>query len=143
MDRNKPPALTSPWKIGFFVSLLLVALSIGVGFFITRSFDVSWTWVEFGDGSWSSWKFHLDSFMREMLPLVVAVPLCSLISYFLIAGAVRKYKAYLDSGLDYKNLVRSIRRIEDLQDEGRIKKLNNQVPNIFLSPLTFSPTLCE
>ena len=78
------------------------------------------TWVEFGDGSWSSWKFHFDSFMREMLPLVVVVPLFSLISYFLIAGAVRKYKAYLDSGLDYNQLVRWVgnkeKHAQEIQD---------------------------
>lgn len=125
MKRSKPPALTSPWKIGFFVSLLLVAVSIGVGYFITRAFEVPWSWVEFPDGSWRSWSFHIDGFMREMLPIVVVVPVFSLFSFFLIAGAVRKYKAYLDSGLDYKNLVRSIRRIQDLQDEKPIKKLNN------------------
>jgi hypothetical protein len=47
----------------------------------------------------------------------------SLFSYFLITGAVRKYKAYLDSGVDYKNLLQSLEKIDDLQDEDKIKSL--------------------
>ena len=125
MDRTKAPALTSPWKIGFFVSLLLVAMSIGVGFLITRAFNISWTWVEFGGTTWENWVFHPDAFMNEMLPLVLLVPILSQLSFFIIAGAVRKYKAYLDSGLDYKNLVHKLQQIEDLNDEKSIKKLSD------------------
>jgi len=95
VNRNKRPALTSPWKIGFLVSLLLVTVSIGVGFAITRTFGVAWSWIHTGDGSWA---FDLDAFLNEMLPLVVIVPVMSLLSYFVITGAVRKYRAYLDSG---------------------------------------------
>lgn len=122
MDRKKPPALTSPWKIGFLVSLLLVTTSIGVGVLITRTFDLSWTWIGYTNGTW---VFDKHSFMGEMLPLAVLVPLLSLFSYFLITGAVRKYKAYLDSGLDYKNLLQSLEKIDDLQDENKIKGLGN------------------
>ena len=61
--------------------------------------------------------------MREMATLVMLVPVLSLFSYFVITSGVRKYKAYLDSGLDYKHLVKSITNIEDLTDEKRIKKL--------------------
>jgi hypothetical protein len=98
-----------------------VTVSIGVGFAITRTFGVAWSWVHLGGGKWA---FNLDAFMNEMLPLVVIVPVMSLVSYFLITGAVRKYKAYLDSGLDYKNLVKSVRRIDDLQED-RIKSLGD------------------
>lgn len=121
MDRNKRPALTSPWKIGFLVSLLLVTVSIGVGFAITRTFGVTWSWIQISDGTWA---FSKDAFLQEMLPLVVVVPLMSLIAYFLITGAVRKYRAYLDSGQDYKNLVKSIRQLGDL-DENRVKSLGD------------------
>jgi hypothetical protein len=121
VKRNKRPALTSPWKIGFLVSLLLVTVSIGVGFAITRTFAVAWSWIQVGDGSWA---FDLDAFLNEMLPLVVIVPVMSLVSYFVITGAVRKYRAYLDSGQDYKHLVKSIRQIDDLQED-RIKILND------------------
>jgi hypothetical protein len=121
VHRNKRPALTSPWKIGFLVSLLLVTVSIGVGFAITRTFGVAWTWIHIGEGTWG---FDVDAFLQQMLPLVVIVPVMSLFSYFVITGAVRKYRAYLDSGQDYKHLVKSIRQIDDLQED-RIKALGD------------------
>jgi len=121
VNRNKRPALTSPWKIGFLVSLLLVTVSIGVGFAITRTFSVTWSWIQVGDGTWA---FSKDAFFHEMLPLIVIVPVMSLVAYFLITGAVRKYRAYLDSGQDYKNLIKSIRQIGEL-DENRIKRLGD------------------
>jgi hypothetical protein len=119
VDRNKRPALTSPWKIGFLVSLLLVTVSIGVGYAITRNFGVAWSWISIGDGTWA---FNKDAFLQEMLPLVVIVPAMSLLAYFLITGAVRKYKAYLASGQDYNRLVKSIQQIEDLEKD-RLKSL--------------------
>lgn len=124
MARNKRPALTSPWKIGFLVSLMMVATSVGVGYLVTRSFGLSWSWVEFG-GSWREWTFHQAPFMREMLPLLATVFVLAVVSYIVVTSAVRRYQAYLDSGLDYKNLIRSIKQIDDLKDEGRIKKLAN------------------
>jgi hypothetical protein len=125
VKRKKPPALTSPWKIGFFVSLLLLAMSIGVGFLITRSFGLSWSWIALAGGSWNSLSFDGNAFVREMVPLIALVPLFSLISYFLVTNAVRRYKAYVDSGADYMNLVQSMRDIEDLDDDNTIKKLSN------------------
>ena len=124
MARNKRPALTSPWKIGFLASLLPVAVGIGVGYSITRSFGLAWTWLEF-HGTWSNWTFHREPFMTEMLPLAVLVPVLSLLSYLLITNAVRRYRTYVDSGLDYKILVKSIRQIDDLDNEKQIKKLGN------------------
>jgi len=123
VERTKPHTLTSPWKVGFLVSLLLVAMSIGVSYFLTRAFGISWHWVDFPSSSWRTWVFHTEAFMTEMLPLVVLVGGFSLFSYILITGAVRKYRSYVDSGLDYKNLVQSLATIEDLGDEKRIKKL--------------------
>jgi hypothetical protein len=99
----------------------LVTVSIGVGFAITRTFGVTWTWLHIGDGNWA---FDKDAFLQEMLPLVVVVPAMSLLAYFLITGAVRKYKAYLASGQDYNRLVKSIKKIEDLEDN-RIKSLGD------------------
>jgi len=120
--RNKRPALTSPWKIGFFASLLPIAVGIGVGYFITRAFGITWTWIEF-HGTWSDFTFHQDAFMKEMVALVALVPAFSLLSYVLIAGAVRRYTHYVDSGSDYKNLLHSIRKIEDIENEAQIRKL--------------------
>lgn len=124
MARNKRPALTSPWKIGFLVSLLLVAVSIGVGYFITRSFNLTWSWIQF-HGTWNEFTFNRDAFMSEMLMLVILVPLVALIGYLMITGAVRKYRRYLDSGLDYKRLIQSINSIHDLQNEAAIRKLTS------------------
>ena len=121
MDRRKRPALTSPWKIGFLVSLLLVIVSIGVGFAITRTFGVAWSWLHLGGGTWA---FDLDAFLREMLPLVVMVPVLSLIAYFVITGAVRRHRAYLDSGLDYKHLLQALHKVDDLQ-ENKLKSLGD------------------
>jgi uncharacterized protein YukE len=121
--RNKRPALTSPWKIGFFASLLPIAVGIGVGYFITRAFGITWTWIEF-HGTWSDFTFHQDAFMKEMVALVALVPAFSLLSYVLIAGAVRRYTHYVDSGSDYKNLLHSIRKIEDIENENQIRKLS-------------------
>jgi len=121
VNRKKRPALTSPWKIGFLVSLLLVVTGIGVGFLITRTFGVAWSWVRFSGGTW---LFDRAAFMREMSPMVVFVPLVSLIAYFLITGAVRRYRTYLDSGQDYRLMVQALARIDDLQED-RIKSLKN------------------
>jgi len=121
VNRKKRPALTSPWKIGFLVSLLLVVTGIGVGFLITRTFGVAWSWVRFSGGAW---LFNKDAFIREMFPMLVFVPSVSLLAYFLITGAVRRYRAYLESGQDYRLMVQALTRIDDLQEE-RIKSLKN------------------
>jgi hypothetical protein len=99
----------------------LVIVSIGVGFAITRTFGVAWSWVHIGGGTWA---FDMDAFLTEMLPLVVMVPVLSLIAYFVITGAVRRYRAYLDSGLDYKNLLKALRKVDDLQDS-KLKSLGD------------------
>lgn len=126
MVRNKRPALTSPSKIGFLVSLFLVTVSVGVGFAITRTFGVTWSWIQFGDGLWAldSWVFDRTAFFNEVLPLVVFVPVMSLLAYLLVTGAVRKYKASPDSGGDYKRLVRALKKIDDLRED-RISSLGD------------------
>lgn len=124
MARNKRPALTSPWKIGFLVSLLLVAVSIGVGYLITRSFGLNWSWIEF-HGTWTDFTFHQQQFMTQMLPLVVLVPVMALLAHLAISGAVRKYRKYLDSGADYRRLIQTLGKIENLDDEAPIRKLSN------------------
>ncbi len=124
MNRNRPPALTSPWKIGFLVSLLLVAMAIGVGFFVTRTFGLHWTWIEVAGTNWQQWRFHSDRFVTELFPLVLAVVLLSLVAYFTITGAVRRYRAYLDSGLDYNHLVASLSGIDDIDDAETSKALD-------------------
>ncbi|MFH1754751.1 MAG: hypothetical protein ABIA59_03510, partial [Candidatus Latescibacterota bacterium] len=114
MDTKRPPALTSPWKIGFLVSLLLISLSIGVNYLIFRTFNLSWSSVGFKEGSWF---FYREQFMNELLPLVALVALAALISYFIITSAVRRYKAFLDSGLDYRRLISLIEKSDDLESD--------------------------
>lgn len=126
MKRTKPPALTSPWKIGFFVSLMLVFVAIGVAYFFTRTLGTPWTWPQL-----SEWRTIVDNIKHgqgvlvESWPLLVLVGATSLVSYLAITQAVRKYKRYLDSGHDYKRLLATIREIEDLSDDGRIAELHN------------------
>jgi hypothetical protein len=117
---KRPPVLTSPWKIGFLVSLLLIFLSIGVNYIIFRTFNLSWSSVGFRQGSWF---FHREEFVNEMLPLVAIIAIASLVAYFVITSAVRKYKAYLDSGHDYRRLISVIENSDDLDGENFARRL--------------------
>ena len=113
MDRKKP-TLTSPWKVGFLVALLLVVTALGVTYFITGVFAIKWHWIQVGGLSPTTWTFHLGAFLEEMAPLLLITSLLAVASYVLVAGAVRRYKAYVDSGVEYKQLLKSIKSIEDL-----------------------------
>jgi hypothetical protein len=115
VDRKKPK-LTSPWKVGFLVALLLVVTALGVSYFITGTFGITWHWIQFGGLSPLTWTFHLGAFLEEMAPLLLITSLLAFGSYVLVAGAVRRYKAYVDSGVEYKQLLKSIKSIEDLED---------------------------
>ncbi len=123
MDRKKPPALTSPWKVGFLVALMLVVTGLGVSYFITGTFGLKWHWIELGGPSPSQWTFSLDAFINEMAPLVALVALLASASCALVAGAVRRYKKFVDSGSEYKQLLRSIKSFEDLEDEELMESL--------------------
>jgi hypothetical protein len=123
VDRKKPPALTSPWKVGFLVALMLVVTGLGVSYFITGAFGLKWNWIELGGLSPTQWTFHLDAFINEMAPLVALVALLATASCALVAGAVRRYKKFVDSGSEYKQLLRSIKSFEDLEDEELMESL--------------------
>ena len=127
MRRTKTPVLTSPWKIGFFVALVLVFVSIGVAYYVVHQLGVAGTQF---DRNWlnkNEWLGVIKGrgFLFEMLPLMGLVAVTSMISYLVIAGAVRKYKRYLDSGLDYRNLLSSLKDIEDLEDKSKIERIKN------------------
>ncbi|MEE9270042.1 MAG: hypothetical protein V3V49_07250 [Candidatus Krumholzibacteria bacterium] len=131
MPRKKPPVLTSPWKVGFFVSLMLVSLGIGVAYFFMRTFELSWglgtfeaslAWLK--AEVWGNPAEHKGLLFR-IWPLLVMVGVTALLSHMVIARAVRKYKSYLESGLDYKNLLSSLREIHDLEDKKQISRLKN------------------
>lgn len=116
MDRKKPK-LTSPWKVGFLVALLLVVTALGVSYFITGTFGVTWHWIKVGGLSPTTWTFHLGAFIEEMVPLLLLTSLLAFGAYVLVAGAVRRYKTYVDSGAEYKQLLKSIKSIDDLETE--------------------------
>ncbi len=126
MKRPRMPVLTSPWKIGFFVSLMLVVVSAGVAYFFIRKSEFSGATPEFT--SWSSIVESIrppDGAVIEFWPLLAIVGVSTLLAYLLITRAVRQYKGFLDSGYDYKTLLASIREIHDLEDKKRIDKLRN------------------
>jgi len=119
---GKRPVLTSPWKIGAFVALQLVFVGIGVGYFFVSVYQVKLEWLRTGSSGWG-----IDSyvFFRQMYPLVAAVTLVSLVSYFLVASAVRRYKFYLDSGQDYRKMIALAESIDDLTNPAQIARLSS------------------
>lgn len=116
MDRKKSPALTSPGKVGLLVALLLVVTGIGVSYFITGTFGLQWNWVELAGASPTEWKFDLGAFLEEMVPLIALVALLAFASYVLVAGAVRRYQSSVSTGAEYRELLRSFKNLEDLDD---------------------------
>ncbi|UCH83693.1 MAG: methyl-accepting chemotaxis protein [Candidatus Latescibacterota bacterium] len=123
MSSNRPPVLTSPWKMGFFVSLMLVFVGIGVTYFFMDKTGVTWNWQDKNE-----WLAVLDGegFLAEIYPLIALVALSSLISSLAISSGVRKYRRYLESGLDYKNLLISLKDINDIRDTSKIEKMRHQ-----------------
>lgn len=122
MTRDKKPVLTSPWKIGVFVSLLLVFMSMGVACYLVSFYHVSLAWIKTGSGGWG-----IDSFLffREAFPLAAGVVLISLVAYFLITSAVRRYKFYLDSGQDYRTIISLAQSVDDLTNPAQIARLSS------------------
>ncbi len=106
--------------MGTLVALLLVAIGIGSGYYIVRIYNVDLPWFTFDGERWS-----LDSFMffREMYILVAAIVMVSVISYFFVASAVRRYKFYLDSGQDYRKMIALADSIDDLTNPAQIARL--------------------
>ena len=95
---KKNPVLTSPWKIGMLVALLLVVVGLGTGYFMVRIYGVELEWLE---GSLLKWEVDSFAFFKEMYPLAAGVLILSLISYFMVASAVRRYRCFLNSCLLY------------------------------------------
>jgi len=114
--------LTSPWKIGVFVALMLVVISFGVGYYMADIYGIDLKWIRVDSSGW-----HIDSFLffKEMYPLVAGVVLLALTCYFLIASAVRRYKYYLDSGQDYRKMISLAESIDDLTNPAQIAKLSD------------------
>jgi len=51
------------------------------------------------------------------------VTLLAVAAHVLVAGAVKRYTRYVDSGTEYKQLLKSIKTIDDLEDGERLEQL--------------------
>jgi len=124
---TKSPVLASPWKIGFFVSLMLVFVSIGVSYYFVHQYGVPLNILERDWLDRNEWLGVIrgEGFLFEVLPLIGLVIATAMISYMVITATVRKYKKYLDSGHDYKNLLSSLKEIEDLENKKKIERIKN------------------
>jgi hypothetical protein len=119
---KKNPVLTSPWKIGMLVALLLVVVGLGTTYFMVRIYGIELAWLE---GSLLKWEVDSFAFFKEMYPLAAGVLILSLISYFMVASAVRRYRYFLNSGQDYRRLVQLADSIDDLTNPTQIARLKN------------------
>ncbi|UCF04658.1 MAG: methyl-accepting chemotaxis protein [bacterium] len=122
-NENKP-VLTSPWKIGVLVALLCLVVGFGVGYYFVTMYGVELKWITIGEGLFN---VQIDSFMffREMYPLVTGLVVTALISYFVIASAVRRYRYYLASGQDYRKMISLAESIDDLTNPAQIARLSD------------------
>ena len=59
---KKRPVLTSPWKIGVFVAMMMMLTSFGVGYYITHLYNIDLTWLKGHDSRWimDSYKFFKE-----------------------------------------------------------------------------------
>ncbi len=119
---KKSPVLTSPWKIGMLVALLLLVVGFGTAYFMVRVYGIELVWLE---GNLLKWEVDSYAFFKEMYPLAAGVLLLSIVSYFLIASAVRRYRFFLNSGQDYRRLVQLADSIDDLTNPSQIARLKN------------------
>ena len=119
---KKNPVLTSPWKIGMLVALLLMVVGFGTVYFMVRVYGIELVWLE---GSLIRWEVDSFAFFKEMYPLAAGVLILSLVSYFMVASAVRRYRFFLNSGQDYRRLVQLADSIDDLTNPAQIARLKN------------------
>lgn len=120
--RDKKPVLTSPWKIGMMVALMLIATSFGVGYYMVTVYDIDLFWLS---SDISKWVVDSYQFFREIYPAAAGVVLIALFTYFVIASAVRRYKYYLDSGQDYRKMISLANTIDDLTNPAQIARLSD------------------
>ena len=97
-------------------------MSAGVACYLMTFYHVRLAWLKTGSGGWG-----IDSavFFKEAYPLLAGVVLISLISYFIVASAVRRYKFYLDSGQDYRSMISLAESIDDLTNPAQIARLSS------------------
>jgi hypothetical protein len=123
VGRKKPPALTSPGKVGLLVALMMVVTALGVSYFISGNFGLQWNWIDLTGASPTEWKFSAGAFLDEMVPLIALVMLLAFAAHVLVAGAVRRYQASVSSGSEYRELLRSFKSADDFDDENRLDEL--------------------
>lgn len=119
--RDRKPVLTSPWKIGTLVALMLTATSFGVGYYMVKIYNIDLYWLS---SDISRWGVDSYQFFREIYPAAAGVMLLALFSYFVIASAVRRYKYYLNSGQDYRKMISLADSIDDLTNPAQIARLS-------------------
>ncbi|HMA77133.1 MAG TPA: hypothetical protein VKO43_07490 [Candidatus Krumholzibacteriaceae bacterium] len=131
-NKGNSPALTSPWKIGVLVALLLLITNVGVGYYVVNQYGVDLKWLSSNSRVWGIETF---AFFKEVFPLAAGIIICSLFSYFVIASAVRRYRYYVDSGQDYRKLVSIADSIDDLTNQTQIARLSNypELQNILIN----------
>ncbi|MCK4236142.1 MAG: hypothetical protein KAX38_03415, partial [Candidatus Krumholzibacteria bacterium] len=121
-ESGKRPVLTSPWKIGMLVALLLLVTNFGVGYYLVNIYNVDLEWLSENSGRWVV-NSHL--FFKQIYPLAAGVIVIVLFSYFIVASAVRRYKFYLESGQDYRKMISLAESIDDLTNPAQIAKLSS------------------
>jgi hypothetical protein len=114
--------LTSPWKIGVLVALLLVVVGFAAGYYVVETYNVELQWLT---GNFGKWEIDSFGFFKEVFPLVAGLIILSMISYFAISSAVRRYRHFLDSGQDYRKMIQLAESIDDLTNPAQIAKLRN------------------
>lgn len=119
--RDRKPVLTSPWKIGTLVALMLTATSFGVGYYMVRIYNIDLYWLS---SDVSRWGVDSYQFFREIYPAAAGVLLLALFTYFVIASAVRRYRYYLNSGQDYRKMISLAESIDDLTNPAQIARLS-------------------
>jgi len=112
--------------MGFFVWLMMLVVSVGVPYLMPGGLEVTWSWTDLA--VWKeavTAKGPLFSLLIHLFPVIALVSVVSMLTYFLITSAARKYKKYLDSGQDYRTLLSTIREIDDIRDDSKINRLKN------------------
>lgn len=132
MSKKTPRAPAAPWKVASFSSLMLIVVCGGSTYFFFRMFGLSMglqpfvpTLQWFQTQVWEN-ATSVDGTLFLMLPLAAMFVFAIVISHLVLVHVLRRYRKYLDSGHDFKELLSTIKDIKDLRDRQRIDKIRNQ-----------------
>jgi hypothetical protein len=115
------PMLSPPWKVGFLAALLVLTMSVGATFYVTRyilGIDLQVLWTQVVDP-------RVEGYFTRGFPVQAGLLLVCLACYFLFASALRRYRRWVDSGEGYRFLVKKARSLEDLTSPAQIAKFND------------------